>query len=434
MTSDRFGELMQPVGRDRIDDGTAPPVTPASPVTRNAARQVLVAVLLNAVCVLPSFLVSSMPGAIASDLQLDPVVLGFAFSAFWLVASVAAYPMASKANIWGPVRALRVAGILAFLLCILLASSARSAGTLVITLGLAGCAPALATPAMNMVIMSAVPARRRASAFAVASTGPVAALMLAGIVGSAFESSIGWRSAFVLSGIAAVLLTPLVKSAAETPPTTPTPPAADHTDSNPRAPSLRPLAVMMVGVLAGNLALGAATAFMVLAAPAAGMDSDHASLAVSAGAGASIVLRLVCAALVDRRGWDPFPMCWLMMLAGAVGFGFLASSASWTYVLGLLLALGPGWSWISLLVHGVMCRYPHAVARASGIVQSAYFIGGVIGPVIMGVIIATSSYSAAWSVMVGAQVTAALFVILAGRRLPPFAALPSAEGDRPRPD
>lgn len=52
MTSNRFGELMQPVGRDRIDNHMAP-VTLASPLARNAARQVLVAVVLNA-CVRPS--------------------------------------------------------------------------------------------------------------------------------------------------------------------------------------------------------------------------------------------------------------------------------------------------------------------------------------------------------------------------------------------
>lgn len=113
------------------------------------------------------------------------------------MSSIAAYPMASKAHRWGPVRALRVAGTLAFLLCILLATSARSAGT-----------PSICLRGGEHRL--------------------VAALMLAGIVGSAFEGSIGWRSAFVLSGIAAVLLTPLVKSVAEA---TPNRPAADHPDS-----------------------------------------------------------------------------------------------------------------------------------------------------------------------------------------------------------
>jgi cyanate permease len=109
-----------------------------------------------------------------------------------------------------------------------------------------------------------------------------------------------------------------------------------------------------------------------------------------------------------------------MMLTGAGGFALLASTVSWAYLLGLVLVLGPGWSWISLLVHGVMSRYPHAVAPASGVVQSAYFIGGVLGPATMGILIATSSYSVAWWTMGVADVVAALFVVFGGRRLPRF--------------
>jgi MFS family permease len=284
MSSNRFSELIPSAGHDPGGTTSAPG---KSAVCRsNGAIQVLLAVIINALCILPSFLVSSTAAVIAADLHLEAVVLGFAFSAFWLVASVAAYPMASRANRWGAVRALQVAGAIAFLTCILLACGARSAGTLVIMLALAGCAPALATPAVNMVIMSSVQVRRRSTAFAVASTSPVIALMLAGIVGSAFESAIGWRPLFVLSGITVLLIAPFITSVVKEHPTG----VVTAPESKPATPSLRPLVVMMAGVLAGNLALGAATAFMVTAANATGMDLDRASLAVSAGAGASIVL------------------------------------------------------------------------------------------------------------------------------------------------
>ena len=388
----------------------------------SGAIQVLLAVIINALCIFPSFLAGATASVIAAELHLDAVTLGFAISGFWLVASVAAYPMASRANRWGAVRALRVASPISFLMCVLLACGARSAGTLVIMLALAGCAPALATPAVNMVIMSSVQVRRRSTAFAVASTSPVFALMMAGIVGSALESVIGWRALFVLSGITVLLISLFVADVVEKQPgvekhrTGVVVEPESHSATTP----LRPLVVMMVGVLAGNIALGAATAFMVTAANTAGMDLDRAALAVSAGAGASIVLRLLCAEVVDRRGWDPFPLCWLMMLTGAVGFALLASTTSWTYLLGLVLVLGPGWSWISLLVHGVMCRYPHAVAPASGIVQTAYFIGGVLGPAAMGILVATSSFSAAWWTLCAADIIAALFVVFGGRRLPRF--------------
>lgn len=40
-----------------------------------------------------------------------------------------------------------------------------------------------------------------------------------------------------------------------------------------------------------------------------------------------------------------------------------------SFVLGLALVLIPGWSWISMLVHAVMGRYPADVAAALGVVQ-----------------------------------------------------------------
>ncbi|WP_239010507.1 MULTISPECIES: hypothetical protein [Rhodococcus] len=80
--------------------------------------------------------------------------------------------------------------------------------------------------------------------------------------------------------------------------------------------------VMMTGVLAGNVALGGATAFVVIAAPTAGLDIASVSFVVAACACGSILFRLTCALIVDRRGSDPFPVAWMMVVAGGGGVSF----------------------------------------------------------------------------------------------------------------
>lgn len=228
------------------------------------------AIALNTMCILPSFLVSAMGENIRSDLHLDEAVLGFAFSGYWLVASVAAYPMAVLADRWGAVRALRAASLGAFALSLAFTGAAHSGAGLVLALAVAGLAPALATPAVNVVIMSGVRVQRRALAFAAASASPVTALMVAGAIAPVLEKLIGWRPAIGIGGLAAALIAVWLREAQ--------PQRARFDPVAPEKVSLRPLMVMMTGVLAGNVALGGATAFAVVAAPTAGLDIASVSV------------------------------------------------------------------------------------------------------------------------------------------------------------
>lgn len=387
----------------------------AVPTTRGSAVQVTLAVTLNAFCILPSFLLSGLSGPIGGELHLDAAVVGVAFSGFWTVASLTAFPLARLAERWGPVRALRVAGLVATGLCLVFALGARTPVLLVIALAVIGVTPALATPAVNMVIMSAVRTRRRALAFAVASASPVVALMVAGAAGPALEHLVGWRWSFVIAGAAAGVVAVAVR--ATTSAAAPAAPAAEVAGVR-----IRPLAVMMSGVLAGNLAIGAATAFLVLAAPTEGVPTGTASLAIAIAAGSSIVFRILLALLVDRRGTDPLPLCMVLLGCGACGYAALAIGGPAGFLIGLGLVLVPGWSWISLLVHGVMSRYRRAVAAASGVVQIAYFIGGVVGPAVFGALVTVASYRASWWVLVGANAIAITALAVGGRHLPRFGA------------
>lgn len=169
------------------DDAPASVESPAS----IRSRHIVDAIALNTMRILPSFLVSAMSETIRSELHLDEAVLGFAFSGYRLVACVAAYPMAVLADRWGAVRALRAAGLGAFALSLVFTWAAHSGAGLVLALAVVGLAPALATPAVNVVITSGVRVQRRALAFAAASASPVAALMVAGATAPVLEELLG---------------------------------------------------------------------------------------------------------------------------------------------------------------------------------------------------------------------------------------------------
>lgn len=403
-----------------MDDGPTELMAQRIGVGRTPVRsggstaQVVLAVTVNAFCILPSFLLSVMSVEVGADLHLDEVVVGLAFSVYWLVASLSAFPLAAVANRWGATRSLRGSGLAACLLCAVMTLSAHSAVTLIATLAIIGFTPALAAPAVNIVIMSGVRSRRRALAFAVASASPVVALMVAGLAGSLLEPLLGWRWVFVAGGLAAAALVPFVRTPAVQPAAFAAPGAQPVT--------VRPLAAMMSGILAGNLALGAATAFLVVAAPSEEVSTVAASLAVAVASGSSILLRVLLALVVDRRRMDPFPLCGFLLLSGCVGYALLALGGPVAFLVGVAMVLVPGWSWISLLVHGVMCRYRSAVATASGVVQIAYFIGGVIGPAAIGGLIFATSYRTAWWVLMAANMIAIVALTVGSRRLPPFTA------------
>lgn len=407
-----------PVGArpDPAVDGTEPPVA-------RAGAQVARAVVLTAVCNLPSFLVSALVPQIRQEFDLGDVAVGAAFSAFWVVASLTAVPCAWLSGRLGPAAALRLAGGLVCAVCAVVALAARSDLGLVLILASGGVAAAIATPAVNIVIMSVVRSGHRAFAFAVASACPVLGLMAAGAIAPVLGGPLGWRGTYLAVAVLAVLCALLVRSSDGRRAR----PAARP--AKPEPARLRPLVVMMAGVAAGNAGIGASTAFLVVAAPSSGVGHAAAAVAVSVASGVSLVFRLLLGGAVDRRGRDPMLLVSVLMLAGAVGFVFLATGAAWAFFVGLALVLVPGWAWISLLNHGVIARYPGAVAAASGVVQTVFFIGGVIGPAAIGAVIGLASYQAAWWTLVAATTVAAVSVLLGRRRLPAF---PAARGEEAR--
>lgn len=381
---------------------------------------VIVAIGLNALCILPSFLVGAIAHQVQSDFRLNDFAVGVAFSGFWLVASLAAVPCSRLVKRWGAIPSMQVAGVGAGVASIVIPLASHVDAVFVVLVSISGLAPALATPAVNTVIMSVVAAGRQAFALTAAGASPVLSLMLAGFAASAIGESLGWRWVYIINGVVvtvlAVTLFALRNSFRGS--------VVEKRDIA-TTPSLAPLIVMMVGVGAGNAAVGAATAFLVVAAPSAGVVAASAALAVAVGSALSIVLRLTVARVVDRSERDPMPVVIALMLCGTLGFILLGAASTsdgvpLAYYAGVGLVLVLGWSWVSLLLYGVLARYREEVASASGVVQMVFFIGGVAGPGAMGLLLTLGSFPIAWWCLAVASVIGAVSVAFSLRRLPTF--------------
>lgn len=375
------------------------------------------AIALNALCILPSFLAGSLAPWIRSEFAFDDAAVGIAFSGYWLVAAAGALPCTRWVKRWGAPRSLQVAGIAAGIASAAIGLAPQNAVLLVVLVAVSGLVTAVAAPAVNVVIMSMVNSGRQAFAITAAGASPVLSLMVAGLAAPVIGEWLGWRWAYIINAAVAVLLALHAQRL---------PVPLRRRDSGAagrrRGHSMTPLAMMMIGVGAGNAAVGAATGFLVVSAPSSGVSPVGAAAAVAAASGASIIFRLALASFIDRMKADPMLVVGLLLSSGAVGFVLLGLGTPVSYFTGLSLVLVFGWSWVSLLLYGVLARYRTEVVSASGLVQMVFFVGGVIGPGSMGLLVGAGSYSLAWWCLAGASLVAAGSVWLGRRRLPVFLA------------
>ncbi len=379
-------------------------------------------VAVVACCALPSFLGGAVVGDVRHSFPVSDAAVGITFAAYWGLAALVALPAARLGSRLGVTRTLRVAGLLSAAVgaaVALLAHSALSFGLLLLG---GGVAVALATPAVNVLIMRAVDPRRRAFAFAIATSSPPLSLVAAGTIVPLLGHWLDWR---VLYGVAALMAASAAlavrdrsSAAAGGPTPAGVPGSAGGRPPARRSPSLRPLARMMVGVTAGNATIGVMPAFLVVAAPSAGISGRLAAVVMAVAAATSIVARLVMGWRADRSPLDPLISVFGLMVVTVVGFGLMATQQPAAFTFGAFLVLGPGWVWVSLFSFGIITRYAGDAAAASGVIQTGFFAGGVAGPFVFGVLSDVGSYALGWTVLALAVSTAAATVIVGRGRLP----------------
>jgi len=386
---------------------------PAKPVSTTDPLTVARAVALVTACAVPGFITGSVVVQLREDFALSELALGVAFSVYWGVAAVASTPAAKLVERIGAGAAMRLAGLIAAASCATIALVVSSALPLVGLLAFGGLSMALATPAANVLLVQSVAPDRRALAFGLAQSSPPGGLLIAAFAVPVLAAPLGWRPVFVAAALFAVVAVALVPGRV-------TSAAAAATPGRDGAPDLRPLAIVMCGVTLGNAALGAINAFLVAAAPDAGVSGSLAALTLAAGSALTIALRIALGARTDRRGGaDPLPTVIALLALGAAGFALVATQSAGLFLSGALLVLTCGWAWMGLFTYAVVTRYAVAPEMATGVMQTGFFAGGVLGPVSFGLVVQVGSFTLGW-VAATLGVLVAAGAVLAGRRvLPP---------------
>lgn len=106
-----------------------------------------------------------------------------------------------------------------------------------------------------------------------------------------------------------------------------------------------------------------------------------------------------------------------MMAAGASGVaGFSAASTPAVLLSVTIVAYALGWSWNGLFDFALMRQMSATPATATGVAQTAKYLGGVAGPLAFGLMVESFGYDVAWAAAAAVLLLASI-TILAGRSL-----------------
>ena len=366
------------------------------------------AVVATITAVLPMFLLGAVAILVRQELQFDEAALGISASVFFGTTALSAVPAGWTAERVGARRALAI-GTLASAGCLAgVALLARSWAGLTAFMVLGGIGNGFAQPAANLAIAQGVSAARQGLAFGVKQSAIPIASLVAGIALPAIALTLGWRWAFGGAAAAALLVSIVAPRIVGSP-------TAQR--SNGRGENDVPLGPMIL--LAGAMAAGSASAlalgaFLVESAVANGVRPGTAGLLLSLGGVTGVCTRLLVGWMADRRDGGHLLVVAAMLVGGAVGFGLLAVSAGrLTFVLlGTVLGFALAWGWPGLMMFAVVRLNPGAPAAASGIAQAGGAAGGVLGPLLFGMIVTQHSYALGWSLAAVVDLLAAGLMVL----------------------
>jgi cyanate permease len=260
--------------------------------------------------------------------------------------------------------------------------------------------------ASNLTLARYVPPERLGLSFGVKQAAIPIATLLSGAAVPAIALTVGWRWAYAIGAVLALLALRL------------TPRESTRRERTGDKGELATGALTVIAVAAG-LAASASTAlgiFLVASAVDRGVDAGLAGLTLTLGSIVGLVLRLVHGWLADKRTGGHIAVVAASLLLGAGGLALLAVPGSVALVLGTVLGFGLGWAWPGLLQFAVVRLNPTAPAAATSIVQVGVYGGGFAGPIGFGFLATHLSFPVAWLVGAASMLLAAALMVV-GRRM-----------------
>lgn len=374
------------------------------------ARPTATALLTTAQGMLPVFMLGGLSVQIGAELDFGPRGLGVATTAFFAVAALGSAAAGRVVQRLGAYPGVVATAALSGASLLGIAALASGWAMLVSLLVIGGLANAVAQPAANLLLAEEVPHHQQGLFFGVKQAAVPLASLLAGVSVPLMGLTVGWRWAFVLAAAGSMVL-PLLA------PRWPSTPASERVSRSTPVGQRLPLVILASGAMLAAAAVNSLAVFLVPSAVASGITESHAGYLLAIGSVLGIIARVMVGWRADLRLGGHLERVCMMLAVGAVGFSLLAVGAPLAVLaLATVLSFAAGWGWNGLFTFAVVREYPGAVATATGITQTGLWLGGMIGPLVFGIVATATSFPVAWLVAATALLVAG-GVLLAGRQL-----------------
>lgn len=352
-------------------------------------RALVSSLVATIACNLAVFLTGAFAVQLQADLGFGDTGLGVVVGAFFAVGAAVSSRSGRVVERLGARRSLRLSTLIAAAGLLGVAVVARSWGTLLVLILVAGVANAWAQPASNVFLAAAVPVHRLGLVFGIQKSAIPAAALLGGLAVPSFQA-VGWRWAFVAAAAFAVA------SALAVPAQREQPPARRAVVAARPDVAVAALAVLAVGVGLGSAAGNALTAFLVRGGVEAGLSESAAAWMLVAGSVLGIGVRLLFGMRADRNPARALPFIAALFAAASGAFALLATEEAAVFVVAVPLAFATAYAWPGLFHLAVVRANPSAPGAATGIAMTGTLAGAVCGPLGFGVLAEHASYTWAW--------------------------------------
>lgn len=153
--------------------------------------------------------------------------------------------------------------------------------------------------------------------------------------------------------------------------------------------------------------------FLVVYAVDEGLSAAQAGALLVVSSLAAIGTRVGLGTLADRRPREVLVPTAALLVLCAAGFALLATGSPALIVLGTLMAGGVGRGWNGLASLAVAIRNPGSPAEAFGAQMSGFWIGAMVGPLIVGMLAEAAGFTASWLACAVLMLLAAVTILVA---------------------
>ena len=376
-----------------------------------SARAATAAVTVTTAGVLPAYLVGVLWVQLSADLGVGPSLLGLLVAAFFATSAVSALFAGALVRKLGSIRVVRLSGLTAALAMLGVAVAARDTAVLVAALVVAGWGNGVGQPASNDLIARSVAADRQGLAYGLKQAAIPLSTLLAGVAIPLVAIPLGWRTAFGLGAVLALLVLSVPGARR----------MGSAGSSAPPSEAAGPFRRGPLYVLAAGLMLGAGTgnalgSFFVSTAVAGGIAPATAGVLAAVASGMGALARVAAGWLADRVRTR-----WLLVVAaqmslGGLSYALLGTGVEALIAIGAVVGYCTGWAWAGLSTYAITRMHHGMAAQATSITQGGMGMGAALGPLAFGAVVSAGSYAVAWTATAALAVLGGLVIVL-GRHL-----------------